>query len=207
MTYLRPTQEKAASQTVQLRDATFEDATPLAKLIDIAGEGIPHWLWSMSATPEQDPLDIGTIRAQREEGGFSYRNAIVAEHAGHVLGMVLSYPILKAPDDDPKDLPEPIAPFVELERQSVGTWYVNALATFPGHRGRGIGTLLMRHLETVADAQGFQSLSIQVFEQNTGARKLYHNLGYQDFARAPVLRHPCQPYYTGDVVLLKKTIS
>ncbi len=207
MTYLRASQEKAVQQDVQLRNAICADAATLAKLIDIAGEGIPRWLWSRSATTDQDPLDIGTARAQREEGGFSYRNAIVAEQAGHVLGMVLSYPILEAPGDDPKDLPEPIAPFIELERQSVGTWYVNALATLPGHRGCGIGTLLLRHLETVARAQGFQTLSIQVFEQNTGALNLYQRLGYQYCARAAVLCHPCHPYYTGNVLLLKKTVT
>jgi hypothetical protein len=33
-----------------VRSATPENATDLAKLIDIAGEGIPNWLWASSGS-------------------------------------------------------------------------------------------------------------------------------------------------------------
>ncbi len=111
-----------------VRQANESDATYLAKLIDIAGEGIPNWLWSKHCTQSQTPLDIGIERAKRSTGGFSYTNALIAEQNGTSLGMVLSYPITEAPEDNPDDLPAPIAPFVALEKLSVDTWYVNALA-------------------------------------------------------------------------------
>ncbi|MBO6956155.1 MAG: GNAT family N-acetyltransferase, partial [Rhizobiales bacterium] len=90
-----------------IRPAKPSDAPSLAKLIDIAGEGIPRWLWSQSCADGQDPLDVGAERARRTEGGFSYRNAVVAERDGRPIGMVLSYAIDAAPDDDPDDLPAP----------------------------------------------------------------------------------------------------
>ena len=190
-----------------IRDARAEDAPALAQLIDIAGEGIPRWLWSRSCDAGQDALEIGVARARREAGGFSYRNALVATQDGEVLGMALSYPILEAPEDNPNDLPAPIAPFVALEAQSVGTWYVNALATRPGHRGRGIGSQLMSAVEAHARSEGVLRLSIQVFEQNSSAVKLYTRLGYRETGRAVVQCHPCQPYYTGDVLLLEKPLA
>jgi hypothetical protein len=120
-----------------VRSATPENATDLAKLIDIAGEGIPNWLWANSSDEKNSPLSIGADRARRTSGGFSFTNAVVAGQNSDVTGMLLGYPILEAPDDDPNDLPAPIAPFVQLEKHSVGTWYVNALAVFAEHRGKG----------------------------------------------------------------------
>ncbi|MGZ2259421.1 GNAT family N-acetyltransferase [Roseobacter sp. A03A-229] len=192
---------------LRIRPAAPEDALNLAKLIDIAGEGIPSWLWAKSCAAGQTPLDVGTARARRSTGGFSYTNALIAERGGDPLGMVLSYAITEAPDDDPEDLPAPIAPFVALEKLSVGTWYVNALAVFAGGRGRGTGAGLMVAAEALAAEQGLQSMSIQVYGQNTGAVRLYERLGYACVAREPVRAHPCQPYYTGDVLLLTKDLG
>lgn len=195
------------SPSPRIRPAKPSDAPTLAKLIDIAGEGIPRWLWSRSSSDGQDPLDVGAERARRTEGGFSYRNALVAERDDRPIGMVLSYAIDTAPDDDPDDLPAPIAPFVELEAQSVGTWYVNALAVSAGWRGAGVGSALMQAAEDLALKAGYRSMSIQVYSQNAGAVQLYERLGYRDHARARVREHPCQPYYDEDVLLLLKPLS
>ena len=188
------------------RQAVAGDAAHLARLIDIAGEGIPSWLWARSCREDQSALDVGIERARREQGGFSYRNALVAREGKHAVGMVLSYPITTAPDDLPDEVPEPLAPFVDLEMRSVGTWYINALATYPGHRGRGIGTGLLMAAEARAARSGHAEMSIQVYGQNTGALSLYLRSGYGIAARSPVRLHPCQPYYTGDVLLLKKRV-
>ena len=179
----------------------------MAKLIDIAGEGIPHWLWKRQCDDGQDPLEIGIERARRPKGGFSYVNALVAEDLGAPIGMILGYTIAEAPQDDPDDLPAPIAPFVELEKLSVGTWYVNALAVFAGQRGKGTGAHLMLAAEELAKANGSEAMSIQVYAQNTGAVRLYKRLGYKRLASAPARLHPCQPYYTGDVLLLTKPLN
>lgn len=191
----------------KIRQATVQDAEPLAKLIDIAGEGIPNWLWSQQTEQDQTPLDIGIERAQRPSGGFSYKNALIADNNRTQLGMVLSYAISEAPNDNPDDLPTPIAPFVELEKLSVGTWYINALAVFPGHQNEGTGTLLLKAAEDLAITNGEKAMSIQVYGQNTGAVKLYQRLGYKVTASASVRLHPCQPYYTGDVLLLVKQLN
>ena len=196
-----PMNEQALSN---IRSAKAEDAEDLAKLIDIAGDGIPNWLWSKSADVGRTPLEIGAERARRTSGGFSFTNAHVAEHQDKVGGMLLGYPILEAPDDNPDDLPAPISPFVELEKYSVGTWYINALAVFAEARGAGMGTSLMQKAEEQAQAVGLSKMSIQVYGQNHGAVRLYKRLGYRLVESAAVRLHPCQPYYTGDVLLLMK---
>ncbi len=189
-----------------IRPATTDDATALARLIDIAGEGIPTWLWTKSCLKGQTPLDIGTERARRATGGFSYTNALIAEDDGAPLGMVLSYAITKAPTENPDDLPAPIAPFVALEQHSVGTWYINALAVFEDHRDKGIGARLLKAAEDLAALNGFDIISIQVYGQNTRAVRLYQSLGYEKVAQEAVKHHPAPPYYTGDVLLLVKRL-
>ncbi len=190
----------------ETRPASRNDAKDLAKLIDIAGEGIPSWLWAKSVAPGQTVLDVGMARAQRTSGGFSYTNAILARNQNHVLGMALTYPIETVPEGNIADLPDPIKPFVELEALSTGTWFVNALAVYASARNRGIGSALLAEVENTARRAGYQKLSIQVYGQNTGALRLYRRLGFEPVAQAPVRNHPCQPYYTGDVVLLIRNL-
>lgn len=197
------------TKKITIRPACSDDATSMAKLIDIAGEGIPNLLWSKMAEPGQLALDVGRERACREMGGFSYRNALVAESEGSVVGMMLGY-IVPQPDDEEihglAELPDLVRPFVELEHQSVGTFYINALAVFPGLRGSGIGSQLLAAAEQRAGELGATFMSIQFFAQNEDAGKLYRRIGYEFIAKTPVLSHPCQPYYTGDVELLMKPI-
>ena len=65
----------AASSSAKYRDARVGDARAIARLIEIAGEGIPGFLWSESAAPGQDPLDYGTERAAREGGAYGHASA------------------------------------------------------------------------------------------------------------------------------------
>jgi ribosomal protein S18 acetylase RimI-like enzyme len=192
---------------VTVRQAGETDAVMLAKLIDIAGEGIPTWLWRCNCTGDQPPLDIGAERARRTSGGFSFCNALVAAVGKDISGMVLSYPIDTATEEDPDKLPAPIAPFVELEKQSEGTWYINALAVFASQQGLGIGSMLLKSAEAAAMQSGYFQTSIQVYAQNKGAVRLYERNGYRAVTRSKVRDHPSHPYYTGDVLLLVKDLG
>lgn len=193
--------------TSVIRQANASDAESLARLINLAGEGIPNWLWSRACVEGQTPLEIGIERAKRTQGSFSYTNALIAEPHGYPIGMALSYAITAAPTENAEDLPVPIAPFVALEKLSVDTWFVNALAVFAEGQNRGIGSQLLTAAEELAQASGFREMSIQVYSQNKGAVRLYERLGYQLVASEPVRLHPCPPYYTGDVLLLIKKLK
>lgn len=194
-------------QNTAIRPAEPSDAESLAKLINLAGEGIPNWLWTRACVEGQTPLEIGIERAKRRTGGFSYTNALVAERAGSPVGMVLSYALTDVPTENPDDLPAPIAPFVALEKLSVDTWFINALAVFSDKQSRGIGSQLLKAAEGQARAHGFDKMSIQAYAQNTGAVRLYERFGYACVASEPVRRHPSPPYYTGDVLLLMKPLD
>ncbi|MEL6413776.1 MAG: GNAT family N-acetyltransferase [Pseudomonadota bacterium] len=193
--------------TDSIRQAKPSDAESLARLINLAGEGIPNWLWTRACAEGQTPLEIGIERAKRKTGGFSYMNALVAEAGANPIGMVLSYAITEAPTENPDDLPAPIAPFVALEKLSVNTWFINALSVFAEAQNQGVGSQLLAAAENLSRTHGFDKMSIQVYAQNTGAVRLYTRHGYKQFASDPVRLHPSPPYYTGDVLLLMKSLS
>ena len=175
--------------------------------MDIAGHGLPAYAWSLSAREGQEPMDAGTERAAREDGNFSYRNAVVAEEDGEVVAMVLAYRLPDVGEDAVLDeVPEVLRPLLELELLAPGTFYVNGLATLPGYRGRGLASRLLEAARALAAEAGCDELSIQVFEQNEGALRLYERHGYRIVARRRAVPHPSYPY-DGDVLMLTRKVD
>jgi ribosomal protein S18 acetylase RimI-like enzyme len=189
-----------------LRPARKSDASALAILVDIAGEGMPSYMWSRMAEPGQTPFEVGRARAAREEGGFSYRNAQVLEVGGEVAATLIDYKLADPYDTgDLSQLPEMVRPLVTLEAKAPGSWYVNVIATFPEFRGQGLGSRLLSLADERGRAQGARKASIIVASENQGAMRLYARTGYAEVARAPVVEFPgCA--HGGDWVLMTKPI-
>ncbi|MHA1134143.1 MAG: GNAT family N-acetyltransferase [Alphaproteobacteria bacterium] len=189
-----------------LRPATLADASALAVLVDIAGEGIPTGFWQELAGPGHSVLEVGRDRARREEGGFSYRHATIAEIGGEVVAGLIVYPL-----DDPYDLtlddvPAHVHPLLRLEAQAPGSWYVNVLTTFQEFRGQGIGRALLEVAEKRAYAAGASTMSIIVGSWNEGAERLYQRAGYERIASEPAILPAGFPQ-SGDWLLLTKPVA
>jgi ribosomal protein S18 acetylase RimI-like enzyme len=189
-----------------LRPARKSDAAAIAILADIAGEGMPSYIWSLMSEPGQSAMEVGRARALREEGAFSYRNVQVAEVDGEVAACLVDYRLDDPYDTgDPAALPEVVRPLVALEAKAPGSWYVNVLATFPEFRGRGIGARLLVLAEERGRAQGAKATSMIVASENEGAIRLYARTGYRALARMPAVKFPgCS--HGGDWVLMVKSI-
>ncbi|MBA2345804.1 MAG: GNAT family N-acetyltransferase [Rubrobacter sp.] len=204
---MRETDERGTGGLQQpLRQATKADGRAVAELIDLAGHGIPGYLWSRSAKAGQSPIEVGVERVSREDANFSYRNAVVAEVDGRVAAMMLAYRLPEQDDVDLDELPDLLRPLVELELKVPGSFYINALAAYPEYRGLGLGTRLLEAAHTLASEAGCEELSLEVFDQNEGAVRLYERHGYRAVARLPVVPHPSYPY-DGDVVLMAQSVS
>jgi ribosomal protein S18 acetylase RimI-like enzyme len=189
-----------------IRPARKADAAALAALIDIAGEGIPLFLWSRMKVPDQSVFEFGRARAAREDGNFSYRNATVVETDGEVAACLVDYQLADPYDiGDLDKLPDVVRPLVELEAKAPGSWYINVLAAFPEYRGQGIGTRLLALAEERGRQHKATSASMIVASANAGALRLYARVGYEEIARARVVTYPgCA--HDGDWVLLVKPI-
>jgi GNAT superfamily N-acetyltransferase len=127
--------------------------------------------WSESAAERQGvtPIDVGAEAYARDDDECSYRNCVVAERDGAVLGVLLTFPMQRRetpaapPPYDGSDL---YAPYKYLEAPD--TWYVCGVALYPEHRGQGIGGRFMALAESQARERGFDRVSLVAFEENAG---------------------------------------
>jgi len=189
-----------------LRWATKRDARAIAELSDHAGHGIPGYLWSRSAEGGQPRIEIGIERVLREDANFSYLNAVVAEVDGGVAALMLAYPLPEHSDVNLDEVPDLVRPLEKLEQRVPGTFYINILATYPQYRGMGLGTKLLKAAHALASGAGCSELSLQVFEQNEDAVRLYERRGYREIARLPAVPHQSYPY-EGYVVLMTRSVA
>lgn len=171
------------------RRATPEDAVAMAELVNIAGEGLPLYLWTGMAESGESPWDIGQRRARRDSGSFSYRNTVVRQDNDKVVSALIGYPLPDTPEPiNYDDMPKMFVPMQELENLVPGTWYVNVLATYPEFRGKGFGSDLLSIAARLAADTGRSGLSIIVSDANTGARRLYERSGYEELAARPMVK-------------------
>ena len=171
-----------------LRPGVIDDADVLAELVNYAGEGLPLYLWTTLAVAGEDAWDVGRRRAAREDGSFSYRNAVIIEREGQCAGALIGYVIPDAPEPIPPDMPAMFVPLQELEDLAPATWYVNVLAVRPGFRKVGLGTELLGMAQRIARALDKRGLSVIVSDANTGARRLYERCGYRERAERPMVK-------------------
>ncbi len=165
----------------------------LAELADIAGEGMPTYLWSAMVEPGMTAMDIGQQRARRDVGSFSYRNAIVREDPDRISSLLVGYPLGDTPGDiSLDDVPPIFVPMLRLEEVAPNSWHINFLATYPRHRGKGYGRELLSIAERLAKESGSLGLSLIVSDANAGARRLYERFGFRELARRPMVKEAWQ---------------
>jgi hypothetical protein len=176
-----------------IRPATKRDALHMAALADIAGHGMPAWVWSQSCDKGQSVIEVGRARAMREDGDFSYRNAHMLEQDGEIAGMLLGY---RQPDTmepgDTSTIHEVFRAMTELEAAAPGSWYVNIPRRVPGVSRRGLGTGFSARRGT-GDATGTRRMSLIVDSGNEAARRLYERTGYREERAARWCRFPARP--------------
>ncbi len=63
--------------------------------------------------------------------------------------------------------------------------YIYGFRIKPAYRNRGIGTLMMAKAEADLLKRGFRTVTLNVGQENPGARRLYERLGYQVVAQEP----------------------
>ena len=176
------------SDDTAFRPATRADAAVLAELVNFAGEGLPLYLWDQMKEPGETAWDAGRRRAARDEGAFSWRNAVIIECEGKAAGCLIGYGVADRPEAIPDDFPAMFRPLQELENLAPGTWYVNVLAVLPAFRNRGLGRRLLERAEETARAGRRRGMSLIVADANAGARRLYERAGYREAARRPMVK-------------------
>ena len=141
----------------------------------------------------------------------TFRNVTVAEAGGEAVGMAFCYPSVfhRIPKDAkafiPSDRLEHLAGLYEAAVE--GSLYLDALSVDQAFRGRGIGGRLLETVKDKAAALGMDSISLLVFADNAGARRLYERHGFLVVGNAPIKRHRLIPHDGGCFVMEKKIVQ
>ena len=187
---------------VRFRPASKADCRIIAQLYQISSDGVADYIWSKIAEDDENILDVGRRRYERENTCFSYQNCTIAEVAGQVVGMLVAFPMHVDPAEVEED--PVLAPYAILEEDN--SYYICGVALFPEARGQGVGSQFMKLAEEHARKNKLNKLSLIVFEQNKGAMRLYQRLGYREGAREAIYPHPLI-HFTGDAVLMVRDIG
>ena len=78
-------------------------------------------------------------------------------------------------------------PLLQLEALAPGSWYLNVLATYAEHRGKGLGSALLSHAEDIARVAGHKTISLIAEDTHQEPLRLYQAKGYREVARRPVV--------------------
>ncbi len=191
-------------EEVEFRPAKKIESRKIAELFSIASDGVADYIWSMAAEDGENILDVGQRRYENPDLNFSYKNCTVAEYRHEIIGMLVAFPMTVDPDKDLSDTDPVLLPYEKLEEDS--SFYICGVALFEQFRGKGVGRAFMDLAELKTREYGLNKLSLIVFEQNHGAKKLYDNLGYSETAREKVVPHP-MIHHTGDAILMVKSLK
>lgn len=186
---------------VSFRPAQKSDCRTIAELYSISSGGVAEYIWTKLARPGEALLDVGRRRYEREDSLFSYRNCTIVESNGTIAGMLIAFPMQSEFGEETDPV---LVPYRKLEEP--GSYYICDMAMFPEFRGLGIGSRLLELAEAQARERGLSKMSLIVFEENAGAKRLYERFGYRESARHPVYPHPLVRY-RGDAVLMVKTLD
>ncbi len=190
---------------VVFRPARKDECRTIARLYSISSDGLSDYIWTSLARPGEDILDVGEKRYSNEDLLFSYKNCLVAEHDGEVIGMLVAFPMHPAENPGAASDTDPVlVPYTILEKDR--SYYIMGVAVFPEYRGRGIGTRFLELAAEKALEYGLPQLSLIVFEQNEGAKRLYERHGFYEIMREKIVPHELI-HYTGYALLMVKDVS
>jgi ribosomal protein S18 acetylase RimI-like enzyme len=187
---------------MSIRAATPLDVAHLVRFVNMASDDLSLHFWKRSVGPDGDPWAYGRDRAARDTGNFSWRNAWLAETDGEVAACLLGYPADDPAPIDP-ETPPIFVPLLELEALAPGSWYLNVLATYAEHRGKGLGSALLAKAEDIARNASLQSISLIAENTHQNALRLYRANGYQEIARRPVVKGDWQVDATDWILFVK----
>jgi GNAT superfamily N-acetyltransferase len=193
---------------LKFRSATIDDADHLVVLLDAASRRLVSWYWNTMSEPGQSYFEVGRnrIRTNSESPNY-FTKWWIAELEGRIVGAMNGYFI--AQPYDPGDIsgfPDVYTPMIELEGVAEGTWFMQIASVYPEHRGKGIGTAMLRKAEAIARHSGANRLSLMVESANRDAHRFYERFGFTDWARRPFITFPGSTD-KGDWILMGKDVD
>ncbi|WP_137702329.1 GNAT family N-acetyltransferase [Marimonas lutisalis] len=175
------------------------DASALAQLINLAGEGLPEYLWAEEAGTVEAGWELGrAYQAEKAKDG----RVVVADEGDGPIAALMGYSIPEYPDPVPADAPPLYRPMLELEALAPKSWFIESLACFPEHRGRGLGSRLLDIAVTIGRDKDADVISLLVEDNNLGAIRLYERRGFEATEEREIIGNGWQTSATKWVLMI-----
>ena len=175
-----------------IRKARQDESLQIAQLMLLAMKDIVHaFLGNCNA---DDALEFMQILVQQEGNQYSFENTWVAEEDNKVVGSITVYDGAKL-----QQLRQPVLSLLaanykrevspENETES-GESYIDTIAVNPDHRRNGLGTMLLRFVIDHLVYQKEKTLGLLVDIQNTKAKHLYLQFGFEKVGEKQLMGKP-----------------
>jgi GNAT superfamily N-acetyltransferase len=190
--------------TIAYRPGCRSDCRRIAELDNIASSGAIEFLFH-DLIPGMTPVDIVASELEQNCYPYTFRSVIVAECGSLIVGMALSFPAHYHTITDqmrnffPADRLEHFKHFFTTRVE--GSYYLDALCVDERFRKQGIGGKLIDLTAARARQEGFSSLSLIAFRDNTSARRLYEKKGFSVVKPVELKPHPLIPHQGGCLLM------
>lgn len=194
---------------IRYRQGKKEDSYRIAELDNCASDGAIDYLFH-GLVPGMTPIEIVASGLENDTDPHTFRNAIVAESVGKIIGMSLSFPAYYHAITDelraflPADRLEHFREFFSTRVE--GSYFLDALCVDEQYRGRGIGSRLIELMREKAQQEGYAVLSLIVFADNISAQRLYRRSGFEIVKNIELKPHTLLPH-EGGCLLMKADIT
>ena len=145
---------------------------------------------------EPDVLKAAMVRAMQEDVyRFSYRNGLVYEENGEILGCCFGYPGASEPIIDAAlrtafEEMHVTAPSLFPDSETfAGEWYLDSIVTKQSARGKGVAHQLLQALPTLASVAGETIIGLNCEKDNLQAKKLYEKVGFRTISERILSGH------------------
>jgi ribosomal protein S18 acetylase RimI-like enzyme len=194
-----------------MKDITYRTASPrdsksIADYLLIAGDGFFEFILD-GLLPGLSAKQLLAQAVVSPEGLRSYKNCYVAELNDKIIGAIEIFPVNALKDEDLRIFSgERLAYITDFnEVQDWGSMFLGSIAVDLPYRNQGIGSRLLHWALERTRSEGFDRLSLHVWEDNAIARRFYLRHGFQEIGGADLLPHP-RLKHTGGTILMNRLI-
>ncbi|MBF0170526.1 MAG: GNAT family N-acetyltransferase [Nitrospinae bacterium] len=183
-----------------IRPAAPADAVAVARLLVEAGGGLVEHV-SRRVAPGSDPVALMAALVEDPLSPYSFRNCFVTIDGDEITAAVNVYPAEAfRPDPGVIDRLSPadrarLAPLYETRVE--GSLYLSGMAVAYGHRGEGLGRLLMGEVFATAQRLGRREVSLMVWADNVNVVRFYAASGFLRRRIVPLDLAPELPHKGG----------
>ncbi len=182
------------NHNIKYRMGEERDARAIAKLYNMANNGLSEAWWTRQARMGESWLDV-FARDIKEPSSIAYfARAVIAEVGDKIAGLLIAFPQEQVPPPEMlAALPSSEISILELRRLAEGSLYIAVVAVEPDYRGYGIAHNFVDMCMNLAEGAGMKEAFGIIHENNSEWLESFLRRGFAEKARRDVGDHVYYP--------------